>query len=124
LTPELVGFGIAFLTINMKLPKEKNRYCPYCRKHTSQLVLTAKQKSRSSAHPLSRDSPSRVKKRSLHGYGNWGKRSKKGAKDWKMKVKVTKKINIMYKCKVCNKIKPIRKGIRSSRIVIGEKVSK
>jgi large subunit ribosomal protein L44e len=108
----------------MKLPKEKNRYCPYCKKHTQQLVLTAKQKGRSSAHPLSRGSPSRVKKRGLYGYGNWGRRSKKGAKDLKMKVKVTKKITLLYKCKVCNKMKQVQKAIRSSRIVIGEKVSK
>jgi large subunit ribosomal protein L44e len=108
----------------MKLPKETKRYCPYCKKHTEQLILTAKQKGRSTAHPLSRDSPSRVRKRSLYGYGNWGKRSKKGAKDWKMKTKVTKKISLLYKCKVCNKMKGVSRGIRSSRIVIGEKVSK
>jgi len=58
------------------------------------------------------------------GYGNKGKYSRKGPKDWKMKVKVTKKISLLYKCKVCNKMKGVRKGIRSSRIVIGEKVSK
>jgi large subunit ribosomal protein L44e len=109
----------------MKLPKEKNRYCPYCKKHTQQLVLTAKQKGRSGAHPLSRGSNSRLMKRGLRsGYGNKGKYSRKGPKDWKMKVKVTKKISILYKCKVCNKMKGVSKGIRSSRIVIGEKVSK
>jgi large subunit ribosomal protein L44e len=110
----------------MKLPKEKNRYCPYCKKHTQQLVLTAKQKSRSTAHPLSRGGISRAKKRGLRsGYGNkgrWG--SKPAIKSWKRKVKVTKKITLLYKCKVCNKMKGASKGIRSGRIEIGEKVSK
>ena len=108
----------------MKFPKEVKRYCPTCRKHTTQLVTTAKQKSRSSAHPLSRGSPARVKLRGLEGLGNWGKRSKKGAKDWKRKTKVTKRITVMYKCKVCGKMKGISSAIRSSRIEIGDKVSK
>lgn len=110
----------------MKLPKETRRYCPYCKKHTVQTLSTAKQKSRSSAHPLSRGGKSRAKKRGLWmGYGNrgrWG--SRPPIKSWKMKAKVTKKISILYKCKVCNKIKGLKKGIRSSRIEIGEKISK
>ena len=73
---------------------------------------------------MSRGSSSRAKMRSLHGYGNWGRRSKKGAKDWKMKVKVTKRIGILFKCKECGKMKNLKKAIRSSKIVIGEKVSK
>lgn len=109
----------------MKLPKETRRYCPYCKKHTIQLVATAKQRARSATHPLSRGSPTRTKLRGLtSGYGNFGKRSKKGAKDWKRKAKVTKRISVQYKCKECNKVKGIKKALRVSRIVIGEKVSK
>ena len=108
----------------MKFPKETQRYCPYCRKHTTQTIATAKQKSRSSVHPLSRGSPTRIKLRGLQGIGNWGKRSKKGAKDWKRKTKITKRISILYKCKTCGKMKGISKAIRSSRIEVGEKVAK
>lgn len=108
----------------MKIPKEINRYCPYCNKHTNQVVATAKQKSRSAAHPLSRGSPTRAKLRGLQGIGNWGKRSKKGAKDWKRKTKITKRISLVYKCKTCGKMKGIKKAIRSSRIEVGDKVSK
>ncbi len=89
------------------------------------MVLTAKQKGRSSAHPMSRGAISRAKKRGLGGYGNrgrWG--SKPAIKSWKRKVKVTKKISILFKCKVCNKMKGRSKGFRSGRVVIGEKVSK
>ena len=88
----------------MKLPKETKRYCPYCKKHSEQIVLTAKQRGRSSSHPLSRWSNSRVISRGLKsGYGNKGRFSKPGAKDTKMKTKVTKRITILYKCKVCKK---------------------
>mgnify|MGYP001603210595 CR=1 FL=1 len=109
----------------MKLPKEIKRYCPYCRKHTVHAVDTAKQRSRSSAHPLSRGSSSREKMRGLRGgFGNLGRRSRKSPKDWKMKAKVTKRITITYKCKVCKKMHNIKKAIRTARVEIGEKVSK
>jgi ribosomal protein L44E len=58
------------------------------------------------------------------GFGNQGRYSKKGVKDYKMKAKVTRRIGILYKCNECGKIKGIRKAIRSSRIEIGEKISK
>jgi ribosomal protein L44E len=86
--------------------------------------MTQKQKSRSASHPMSRGSPARIKLRSLQGVGNWGKRSKKGTKDWKMKTKATKRITIQFKCKTCGKIKGMRSATRVSRIEIGEKVSK
>lgn len=110
----------------MKLPKEIKRYCPYCRKHTDQVVATAKQKSRSAAHPLSRGSSTRAHSRGMRsGYGNKGRHgSKPPIKDWKRKTKITKRITIVYKCKTCNKIKGIKSAIRSSRIEIGEKISK
>lgn len=110
----------------MKLPKTTNRYCPYCRKHTSQIIATQKQKSRSASHPLSRGSTSRAKSRGLRsGFGNkgrWG--SKPAIKSWKRKTKITKRITITYKCSKCNKMKDIRNAIRSSRIEVGEKVAK
>jgi large subunit ribosomal protein L44e len=112
------------MTTNMKLPKETRRYCPYCKKHTAQTLATAKQKSRSATHPMSRGSNSRIKSRSLQGIGNWGRRSRKGPKDWKMKAKVTKRIPILYKCKVCGKMKGMKSAIRTGRIEIGEKVAK
>ncbi len=109
----------------MKLPKETKRYCPYCKKHTEQSVTTAKQKSRSSTHPLSRWGNARVKKRGYRsGYGNLGRFSKPAVKSWKRKTKITKRITIMYKCKVCGKMKGIKKAIRTSRIEIGEKIAK
>ena len=86
--------------------------------------MTQKQKSRSASHPMSRGSPTRIKLRSLQGIGNWGKRSKKGAKDWKRKTKSTKRITILFKCKTCGKMKGMSSAIRVSRIEIGDKVAK
>jgi ribosomal protein L44E len=109
----------------MKFPKQVQRYCPKCEKHTLQTVSTQKQRARSSAHPLSRFSNVRLKSRSVRsGFGNKGRYSKKGPKDWKRKTKITKRISIQYTCTVCKKTKGIKKAIRSSKIVIGEKVAK
>lgn len=111
--------------LQMKFPKELNRYCPYCKKHTAQTVSIAKQRSRSATHPLSRGSQPREYLRGVRGgFGNQGKRSKKGAKDWKRKTKTTKRITVLYLCKACKKMKGAISAIRSSRIEIGEKVAK
>ena len=109
----------------MKIPPETTRYCPYCKKHTLQSAGVAKQKGRSSAHPLSRSSQTRLKARGQNvGYGNMGRFSKPPIKSWKRKIKATKRLTIMYTCKVCKKSKGIRKGIRTSRLEVGEKIAK
>jgi large subunit ribosomal protein L44e len=96
----------------MKLPKETNRYCPKCRKHTAHKIETAKQKSREKARGL------------RGGTGNLGKRSKPAVKSWKRKTKVTRRIALEYKCSECGKKHQISKAIRAGRIEIGEKVAK
>jgi len=109
----------------MKLPKETNRYCPYCRKHTKHSIGTAKQKSRSSTRKLSRGSTARQQARGLRkGPGNQGKYSKPAIKSWKRKTKTTKRIAVTFTCKECKKTKGASKAIRSGRIEIGEKVAK
>lgn len=109
----------------MKLPKETHRFCPTCKKHTAQLVSTAKQRARSATHPLSRGSTARLISRNLRsGSGNHGKYSKPAVKSWKRKTKVTKRITVAYTCKICKKTKMIKKAIRAGRIEIGDRVSK
>ncbi len=109
----------------MKLPEKQNRYCPYCKKQTEQKVSVAKQKSRSATHPLSRGSTKRLKARGLRsGFGNKGKYSKPAIKSWKRKTKQTKRLSILYTCTTCKKSKGLRKGIRVSKIQIGEKIAK
>ncbi|MEK6858727.1 MAG: hypothetical protein AABX53_02320 [Nanoarchaeota archaeon] len=109
----------------MKLPEKVKRYCPHCKKHTLQAVAVAKQRGRSSAHPMSRWSRSRAGLRGQGvGYGNMGRFSKPAIKSWKRKIKATKKMTVLYTCSVCKKAKGISKGIRSARLEVGEKVAK
>lgn len=109
----------------MKLPPKVNRFCPTCKKRTQQAVSIAKQKTRSAAHPLSRGSTTRLMLRGQRvGYGSKGKYSKPPIKSWKRKTKATKRLTVLYTCSVCHKSKGIKKGIRASRIEVGEKVAK
>jgi ribosomal protein L44E len=110
----------------MKLPKETNRYCKKCRKHTKHKVGTAKQKSRGATRPLSRGSMMRAEARGVRSgsgsHGKWG--SKPPVAKWKRKTKTTKRITIEYKCSECKKTSQISKAIRAGRIEIGDKVAK
>lgn len=79
----------------MKYPKKMNRYCPYCRKHSEHTVKLVKNRGRSKAHPMSQS----VKRfaRKMKGYGSFPRPNPKG------EGKSTKKVDLRFKCKLCNK---------------------
>jgi ribosomal protein L44E len=99
----------------MKFKKIVKRYCPICNKHTEQkLSIVSSGHSRGA---LTRGSIGRAKRRGLGGAGNrgrWG--SKPAITKWKMKVKSTKKTNIMYTCSVCKKSTSQREGTRTGKV--------
>ena len=98
----------------MKLPKQVNRYCPYCNKKTEQKVKLISTGFKRGA--LTRGSITRAKQRGLgRGIGNKGKwGSKPAVSKFKRKAKTTKKTNIMYVCNTCGKAK-YRQGRRNKR---------
>lgn len=100
----------------MKYPKSTKRFCPYCKKKTEQkvkLVSTGSQRG-----SLRYGSKQRAMLRGKNrGIGNKGRWSKPAVSKFKRKSKTTKKTNIMYTCKVCNKSKYQYKGIRSGKQV-------
>jgi len=98
----------------MKLPKETNRFCPYCNKKTKQKIKIISTGGKRGT--LTRGSISRAKKRGLgRGIGNKGKwGSKPAVSKFKRKTKTNKKSNIMYTCSVCKKSK-YRQGRRNKR---------
>ncbi|MCL6501022.1 MAG: 50S ribosomal protein L44e [Candidatus Pacearchaeota archaeon] len=105
----------------MKLPKKTRRYCPYCKKHTEQKISQAKSGAQRGA--FKRGSPTRARKRGLaRGVGSHGKwpPSKPAITKWKRKTKSTKKTNLVYTCKVCNKSTLQRRGIRTGRVMFKE----
>ncbi|MEK6824054.1 MAG: 50S ribosomal protein L44e [Nanoarchaeota archaeon] len=98
----------------MKLPKETNRFCPYCKKKTIQKIKIVSTGGKRGT--LTRGSISRAKKRGLgRGIGNKGKwGSKPAVSKFKRKTKTNKKTNIMYTCQTCKKSK-YRQGRRNKR---------
>ena len=102
----------------MKIPKETNRFCPFCKKKTKHKITLAKQIGRNVSKPLSRWGTSRVKKRGLkRGMGNLGRFSKPPIKNWKRKTKNTKRQVFIYTCSECKKSHQSKKGKRASKVV-------
>ncbi|MBU0667474.1 MAG: 50S ribosomal protein L44e [Nanoarchaeota archaeon] len=100
----------------MKIPKATKRHCPVCNKHTEQKVALAKKRAKGSAHPLSRGSKIRTRRRGeWRGSGNLGKYSKP-AKPKMVGKKLSKKTDFRYTCKECGKTQVQKEGIRSKKV--------
>jgi len=102
----------------MKLKKIRKRYCPKCKKSTEHTVSIAKSPGRNKTHPSSRGSRKRMKKRGLdRGAGNKGRTSKGPVSKFKRTgAKSSKKQDLRYKCKECNKIQVQKKGKRAKKL--------
>lgn len=100
----------------MKVPKLKNRHCPYCRKHTEHKVTQAKRRTPGSSKPLGRNAKPRTA--FGKGMGNLGKYGSKPAiGSFKMTgKKQTKKTDFRYECKECKKTHCQKSGFRAKRI--------
>lgn len=99
----------------MKLPKNANRFCPYCRKHTLHGISLNKKKNPRS---MTYGSKLRARRRGLaRGLGNRGRYSKPAITKFKMTGKKTsKKTDLRYECKDCKKQHMQSKGFRAKRI--------
>jgi len=95
----------------MDVPKTQMRYCPYCRKHTSHDVRRVSTKKVRGL--LSHGQ--RIFKRKMRGFGSYPRTNPKG------RSKPTKKLDLMYKCKVCGKEHNIGKGFRVKKFEIKKK---
>ncbi len=86
----------------MKVPKTIKRYCKYCKKKTEHKVSILKTGGKRGS--LKKGSIKRGQKRGLgRGYGNKGRWGSKPAKPKRVGVKTSKKPNIMFTCKECEK---------------------
>jgi len=99
----------------MKVPKLRNRFCPYCKKHTQHKIAQNKKKNPSS---MSYGSKTRARKRGCaRGLGNRGRYSKPAITKFKMTgKKQTKKTDFRYECSVCKKQHMQKGGFRAKKI--------
>ena len=102
----------------MKVPKLIKRYCRTCKVHTEQKAALAKNRTRGTAHPLSQGSKTRMRKRGeARGYGNLGKVSRGAMNTWKRyNKKTSKKADMRFTCRVCNKTSTKRNTIRTKKV--------
>jgi len=100
----------------MNIPKQVNRHCKWCNKHTPHKISLNKARSRSSAHPMSRGSTMRLRLRGeRRGHGNLGRYSKPPKPKMTGK-KMTKKTDLRYTCSVCTKMTTQNRGIRTKKV--------
>ena len=99
----------------MKFPKTVNRFCPYCRKHTSHKVAMNKKRNPRS---MTYGSKLRARRRgSARGVGNMGRYSKPAISKFKMTGrKATKKTDLRYECSQCKKQHAQSHGFRARKI--------
>jgi large subunit ribosomal protein L44e len=95
--------------ISVKMPKQLNAHCPFCKKHTAQVVERVRKGRASSLTHIVRQRVMRA-----NGIGNQGKFSKVPGGD-----KPTKKLNLRYRCSVCKKAHN-RAGWRAGKFDIVE----
>lgn len=104
----------------MKIPKEVKKLCRFCKKHTSQKVTLAKNKTAFSVHPLSHGGGPRqhAKHRGKGiGSGNHGRFSRPPIKNRKMMgKKLTKKTDFRYQCLECKKMTTQAAGVRAKKV--------
>jgi large subunit ribosomal protein L44e len=102
----------------MKMTKTLRRLCPYCKKHTEHKVTNQKFKGLNKAHPQSRGSQTRVKKRGQRrGAGNNGRYSRPPIASWKMTgSKTSKKTDLRYQCNDCKKTHGQKSGFRVKKL--------
>ncbi len=88
----------------MKYPKTLRIYCPYCRKHQIHTVELAKKRTRRKMAVGQRRFL-----RKMEGYHSFPKENPKGQE------KPTKKLDLRFKCSVCNKKHMKGQGFRAKK---------
>jgi len=96
----------------MKMPKEVNRFCPKCNKVTKQKVVQVKSSKKRGALKLG--SRRHERRSGVSGYGGYPRPKPENCKRWG--IKLTKKVDLRYKCSECGKMTVRKQGFRSKKL--------
>jgi len=94
----------------MKIPKARRKYCPKCKKVTDHKVSQQKSGGQRGVLGKGRRKLWNMK----HGYGGFPYPNPQKSQRWG--VKISKKTNLRYTCKVCKKTSVGKKGRRSKKL--------
>lgn len=90
----------------MKTPTEVSRYCPKCKKQTKHKIVQVKSSKKRGALKIG----ARRFDRKTKGYTGFPRPKPENSKKWG--VKLTKKLDLRYKCSECGKMTIRKKGLR------------
>ena len=94
----------------MKMPKEIKKYCPKCKKSTAHKILQVKSgKKRGALKAGARRYAAKIV-----GYTGFPRPKPEKSKKWG--VKLTKKVDLRYKCIVCGKMVARKQGFRVKKL--------
>ena len=100
----------------MKIPKEINRYCPKCKKVTKHKLVQVKSGKKRGKLTIG----ARRYERKIEGYTGFPRPKPENSKKWG--VKLTKKVDLRYKCEECGKMHMRKKGFRAKKLeMVGAK---
>lgn len=105
----------------MKVPKNKNTFCPKCKAQTAHTVAVAKKRERGT---LKKGSMARLTRRgsAKAGFGNHGKFSRKAISGRKrIGAKTSKKTDFRLTCTICKKAQVKSSGVRAKKLTIEDK---
>ncbi len=94
----------------MKVPKKIKKYCPHCKTHTENKVMTAK--SGGPRGTLKHGQRRHQRRSGVHGYGSMPQ--PKVAQ----RAKISKRVLIMYQCEQCKKKHLKQHPIRSKKFAV------
>jgi len=91
----------------MKFPQKPSMFCPTCKKHTQCTVEISKKKPRGEL-----THGQRIFNRKMLGYGSFPRENPKG------REKSTRRLDLRFKCSVCNKKHMHGRGFRVKKFEI------
>jgi large subunit ribosomal protein L44e len=94
----------------MKMPKERKRYCPKCKKVTLNKISQNKSGGKRNAY----NEGTRRFEAKRKGYGSFPRKKPENSKRWG--IKQSKKMDLRFTCKECGKAQGIKTAPRMKKI--------
>ena len=96
----------------MIMPKKVKRYCPKCKAHTEHKVTKVKGTRKRAT--LKKGQRRHERRAGVSGYGGYPRPKPEHSKRWS--VKMTKKVDLRYKCDKCGKSTARKEGFRIKKL--------
>jgi large subunit ribosomal protein L44e len=100
----------------MKFPKQVKRFCPSCKKHTTQIVTQVKAGGRSGSSILKKSARRHERRGGIHGYGGFPRPKIENSS--RHRQKTSKRIDMRFECQICKKKNVLKGTFRAKKFEI------